>query len=316
MDVVCLGEAIVDIITQKVQDIRLANEYHMADEILIKTGGDAQNNAIDLATIGHHVAYVGRVSRDAGGEMIMKACTEKGVDMSHVIRTDTPQTKMNILLSEHGDRSFLYYPGVSEEFTAADFDRSLLEQTRILQFSSTFHMTAFDGELGALELMKEAKGKGVITAMDITSDFSGRWNRILAPCYPWLDYFLPSEEQAALLAGTEDPEEMARFFLSQGVGHVVIKLGARGCYCADRGTAFYCGCHDVPAKDATGAGDAFVAGFLSGVLRDAPIKKCVEIATTASAFVIQKVGANTGIRSFEELNDYLERHPLKITEKI
>lgn len=315
MDVVCLGEAIVDIITQKVQDIRLVNEFHMADEILIKTGGDAQNNAIDLATIGHHVAYVGRVSRDAGGEMIMKACISRGVDMSHVIRTDTPQTKMNILLSEHSNRSFLYYPGVSAEFTVADFNMSLLDQTRILQFSSTFHMTAFDGELGALKLMKEAKKKGVTTAMDVTSDFSGRWNSVLAPCYPWLDYFMPSEEQAALIAGTEDPEEMAQFFLSQGVGHVVIKLGGRGSYCADRGTAFYCGCHSVPVKDTTGAGDAFVAGFLSGVLRNAPISRCVQLGTTASAFVIQEVGANTGIRSFEELNDYLERYPLEIMEK-
>lgn len=312
MDVICLGEAITDIITQGVHDIRMENEYHLSREILIKTGGDALNNAIDLATMGHQVAYVGRVSRDLCGEMIMKTCIDKGVDMSHVIRTDTPQTKMNILLSDNGERSFLYSSGVSAEFTADDFDVALLCHTKIIQFSSTFHMTAFDGERGALSLMKKAKEKNVITAMDVTTDFSRRWNSILSPCYPLLDYFMPSEEQAALISGTDDPEEMARFFLERGVGRVVIKLGARGSYYADREEAFYCGCHKITVKDTTGAGDAFVAGFLSGVLQGLSAKSCVQLATTASAFVVQEVGANAGIRSAGELKDFLKSNPLDI----
>ena len=143
-----------------------------------------------------------------------------------------------------------------------------MRQCKILQLSSTFHLPNFDGANGAASLLKMAQEIGVITSMDVTKDPTGRWNEILSPCYPYLDYFLPSEEQAMLLAGTEDVEAMADFFLKGGVKCVVIKLGSRGCFCKTAQLSFYCGCYDVPVVETTGAGDAFVAGFLSGVLRN------------------------------------------------
>lgn len=57
---------------------------------------------------------------------------------------------------------------------------------------------------GSAQLLKAAKERGVITSMDVTSDRSGRWKGILDPCWPYLDYFLPSIEQASQIAGTED----------------------------------------------------------------------------------------------------------------
>ena len=161
-------------------------------------------------------------------------------------------------------------------------------------------------------LLKMAQEIGVITSMDVTKDPTGRWNEILSPCYPYLDYFLPSEEQAMLLAGTEDVEAMADFFLEGGVKCVVIKLGSRGCFCKTAQLSFYCGCYDVPVVETTGAGDAFVAGFLSGVLRNGSMEDCVRLGTAASAHVIQCVGANTGIRDLKTLLAFIGTHPLEI----
>lgn len=232
--------------------------------------------------------------------------------MSHTIRSETPHGKMNILIDEEGNRAFYYFPGVSREFTSADVDLSLLRQCKILQLSSTFHLPNFDGANGAASLLKMAQEIGVITSMDVTKDPTGRWNEILSPCYPYLDYFLPSEEQAMLLAGTEDVEAMADFFLKGGVKCVVIKLGSRGCFCKTAQLSFYCGCYDVPVVETTGAGDAFVAGFLSGVLRNGSMEDCVRLGTAASAHVIQCVGANTGIRDLKTLLAFIGTHPLEI----
>lgn len=68
----------------------------------------------------------------------------------------------------------------------------------------------------------------MITSMDVTSDRSGRWTGILDPCYAYLDYFLPSIEQAAPISGRQEPRDIADFFLKQGVKNVAIKLGSRG----------------------------------------------------------------------------------------
>ena len=310
MDVLCIGETLTDIITHPVSGVKLNNDASTVEEIVFKTGGDALNNSIDLAKIGNSVAYVGRIGSDFSGDFIIESCRSAGVDMSHVVRSPSPHTKMNILVDANGDRAFFYYPGASAEFSLEDVDLSLLEQCRILQLGSTFHLPRFDGALGAVKLLQLAQEAGVITSMDVTKDPTGRWNDILEPCYPYLDYFLPSEDQAALLAGTQDVESMAEFFLSRGVKNLVIKLGDRGCFCRTAKTAFYCGCYQVPVAEPTGAGDAFVAGFLSGVLREMSIEDCVRLGTAASAHVIQHVGANTGICDLETLQKFISKHSL------
>ena len=312
MDVLCVGETLTDIITYPVSEVELNNGTSTVKEILIKAGGDALNNSVDLVKIGNSAAYIGRVGSDFGGDFIMEFCRRSGVDVSHVVRSPSPHTKMNILVDAEGNRSFFYYPGASAEFCLEDLDLSLLEQCRILQLSSTFHLPCFDGASGAQRLLRIAREHGVITSMDVTNDPTGRWNEILSPCYPYLDYFLPSEEQAALLAGTRDVESMAEFFISRGVKNLVIKLGDRGCFCRTGNAAFYCGRYRVPVVEPTGAGDAFVAGFLSGVLRDLPVKTCVQLGTAAAAQVIQHVGANTGICSFEVLQRFISEHSLEI----
>lgn len=311
MDVLCLGETLTDIITRPVRQVSLDNDCTNVEQILFKTGGDALNNSIDLAVIGNSVAYVGRIGSDFSGDFIIDSCRQAGVNMDYVVRSASPHTKMNILINANGDRAFFYYPGASAEFSLEDVDLSLLKQCRILQLGSTFHLPRFDGALGALSLLKEAQQAGVLTSMDVTKDPTGRWNEILEPCYPYLDYFLPSVEQAELLAGTSDVEAMADFFLAHGVKNLVIKLGSKGCFCRTAETAFYCGCYHVPVVETTGAGDAFVAGFLSGVLRQMSIEDCVRLGTAASAHVIQCVGANTGIRDLATLQAFVAANPLE-----
>ncbi len=312
MDVLCVGETVVDILSRQVSNIAMRGDYHFVEEIVLKTGGDALNNAIDLSIIGNRVAYSGRVSNDMCGEFIMKTCTDAGVDMSYAVRTDTPQSLTIILIDEKKNRSIILYNGSSKEYSVVDFPFDLLQKTKILQLSSTFHMLGFDGELGAVEVLKQAKQNGVITSMDTTHDHSNQWDKVIHPCYPYLDYFLPSEEQSALITGTDDIEEMARFYMDNGVKNVVIKLGSRGCYFRNKRESFYAGCHTVDVVDATGAGDAFVAGFLSGVVRNLSMEECVRIATASSAHVIQCIGANEGIKSFEELKRFSIEHPITI----
>lgn len=95
----------------------------------------------------------------------------------------------------------MQYPGTSAEFSLDDVDLSLLDHVDLLQIGGTFHLPRFDGD-GAAELLRTAREKGVITCMDVTKDRTGRWDQIIHPCYRYLDYFLPSIEQA----GVASPE--------------------------------------------------------------------------------------------------------------
>ena len=307
-DVLCLGETAVDIITRPVTECSFSNKCSPIERISIQSGGDALNNAVDLAKLGNQVCYMGRIGTDVGGEFVLQELKNAGVNVSHVVRSKCPHTKVNVLIKQEGERAFFYYGGTSLEFSASAVDRSLLPLCRILQVGGTFHLPAFDGQ-GAAELFQAAQKAGVVTSMDVTNDFSGRWDAIIRPCYPYLDYFLPSIDQAVLISGLEDPWEIAGFFLDRGVRHVVIKLGAAGSFFRTRDCAFYCGTYDVPVVETTGAGDAYCAGFLTGLIHNCTPEECVITATAASSHVIQAVGANAGMCSYTQLQTFIRENP-------
>lgn len=308
-DILCIGEMLADIIVSGVRQVHFDAFAEMTEGIRIRPGGDAFNNAIDLAKLGNRVCYAGRVSTDVIGEHLLQQGEDAGIDMSHVVRTDTPQAKMTILMTQDDRRAFFYYPGTSRELCAEDIPLPLLDDCRLLQIGSTFHLTGFDGA-GACRILQEAQARGVLTSMDVTSDFSGRWNAVIECCYPYLDYFLPSIEQAALIAGTDDERQIAAFLLKRGVKHVIIKLGKRGSYFRSAEEEFWCGIYPVPVTDSTGAGDAFVSGFLTGILQGESHEACMQLGTACSACVIQSIGANSGILPLKETRAFMQQHPL------
>jgi len=107
---------------------------------------------------------------------------------------------------------------------------------------------------------------------------------------------------------------MADFLLERGVKNVIIKAGSDGAFFKNAQEAFSCGCYKVPVADTTGAGDAFVAGYLAAMQRGFTPQQGLEFATACSAQVIQQVGATSGMKSFEEIMDFIRRSPkLEIT---
>jgi sugar/nucleoside kinase (ribokinase family) len=172
----------------------------------------------------------------------------------------------------------------------------------------TYLLPRFDGE-GAAALFRGARAQGKLTTMDVTWDVEGRWLSTIAPCLPHLSWFLPSTKEAAKITGLERPEEMAAFLRAQGVGGVVIKLGQRGCYVLPQGKpGFFVPAYKVQAVDTTGAGDAFVAGFLAGLLRGWAPERCARLACAAAALNIQKVGATAGMPTLAQVESFLKEH--------
>jgi sugar/nucleoside kinase (ribokinase family) len=311
MKVLCVGEMVVDILVHPVGEVTFANDSSIVDSVTITSGGDAMNNAINLARLGNDVTYAGRVGNDVLALFLVDLAANEGVNMNHVVYSkETPQTKSIILVNKDRDREFFFFPGVSQEFSFSDIDLSLLDDCECVQIGGTYHLPRFDGEETA-KLLHFAHTKGVITSLDICKSFAGTWN-IIDPCFPQLDYFIPSIEQAACIAGTADPRQMARYFLNRGARHVAIKLGEKGCYYRDRKTAFFCTPFAVPVAETTGAGDAFVAGFLTALGKGYDIEYSIFMASAASAFAIQSIGSTTGMKDFETLRRFVEERKEEI----
>lgn len=304
--VLCVGEMMVDLIAYPIDQVLLQCDYHPMDSLLVKTGGDAHNNAVDMARLGNDVTYIGRIGYDMFAANCLEAMRREGVNVDHVIFSKTAeQAKSLILMGEGDQRTFYQNFGTSEEFCFEDINLEVLDRVSMLQIGGTFHMKQFDEE-GAVRLLKLAKSKGIITSLDVTMDRSGRWNSVLEPYYPYLDYFMPSIEQAREIANIENPWDIARFLLDRGVKNVIIKDGKSGSYFCNANSAFSCDSYEIQAVDTTGAGDAFVSGFLTGVGKGFSPEECIVFATACSAHVIQEMGATAGMKDFDTIMRFIK----------
>jgi len=206
-----------------------------------------------------------------------------------------------VCVAKDGERSFLHARGCMANFRASD----VLEHLALINKA---HLFAF-GYLGLLPeterefktLFETVKAK---TAANILLDTAGvprATKAALNKFLPFVDYFVPSLHEAQQMTGRRTPEGIVDFLRSCGAtGLLAVKLGAKGAYVSADGVSRYVRATRVRhVVDATGAGDAFVAGLLAAIIRGYGVLEAVSVANAVAASCVTAVGASTAIRSFE-----------------
>ncbi len=106
--------------------------------------------------------------------------------------------------------------------------------------------------------------------------------------------------EARAISGEDEPADAAAWLRNRGARRVALKLGAEGCYLAEKGLAEHMSAPQVVAVDGTGAGDAFAAGLLYGLLAEWPLARAARLANAAGALATTAVGASEGVGGLEE----------------
>ena len=295
MKILCVGQLVTDIIAAYVDYTHLDKDTRRVDQIVVKNGGDSMNTAINLAKLGCDVNFAGKIGNDSFGSFLRSVFEENNIDIRGLKITDKASTaSVIVLVNEQGQRVFLYCGGANDTFCFNDIDLSLLDDCSHVHVGGTYLLPKFDGD-GCARLFAAARGKGKTTSMDVTWDTTNRWLSVIEPCLPYLDLFMPSEAEARQITDADEPEQMAAFLQERGVKTVVIKLGERGAYIKDGGEGLYQPAYPTNVVDTTGAGDAFVAGFLSQYTKRSPLTECASFAVAVAAHCIREVGATGGV---------------------
>ena len=307
--VACIGSVTTDILLKPVDGMPAPGVLQSVNGMEMHVGGCASNAAIDLAKLGIPSALLCRVGNDIFGDFVKTTCEKAGVDIRGVVSNEASATTTSVVcISSTGERSFLYYPGSAADFTKSDINSAVAESCDIIFVAGAFLNSCFDGTPCA-EFLKDAREKGNFTVMDTAWDFSGRWLPVIAGVLPHLDLFMPSYDEAKMIAGLDEPEEIADFFFDRGVKTVIIKLGKHGaliCENRDKKYAVPSYIIDNPA-DTTGAGDSFCAGFLAGLSMGWNYEKSGKFANAVGAHCVMAVGASTGIKPVEEILAFMEK---------
>ncbi len=299
-----LGILVADVIGRPIDGVPARGALQLVPSISPHIGGCAANSGIGLQTLGIETHVVGAVGEDGFGDFVGQTLESHGVT-AHLTRKAAPTSATMVLVASDGERSFLHCVGANAAFELGDIDLELLDGADLLHIAGHGLMPQFDGAQCA-RLLQIARERGVPTALDTAGAPDDRWRDNLRACLPHLDYFVPSlHEVEGLFPGTTNPEAVATKLLEAGVKVVALKMGERGSFVTDGRESHFVAPFMVDAVDATGAGDAFAAGFLCGVLHGFDLKGCARLGNACGALCVTQVGTVAGYRSLEETLEFI-----------
>jgi len=307
-EVTCLGILVADLVGKPVDKYPDRGKLVLVDQLELHSGGCASSTAVALAKIGISAGVIGKVGCDGLGDFMISVLERNGVDARGVVRDSTVGTSGTmVMVHSDGERSFIHYIGANARLTQDDVNFDLLKDTKVLHVAGSFLMPGLDGEPTA-NVLKKAQERGIITTLDTAWDSKGRWISLLQPCLQYVDYAVPSIEEARMVTGKQDPADVAKILMDHGVKVVALKMGEEGCYIRSADQEIRIPKYNVDAVDALGAGDCFAAGFLTGIVKGWDLEKTGRFANAVGAMCVMALGATTGIRSLEETLEFMETH--------
>lgn len=290
-----IGAAHLDALVEGVDESALHLGSSPAERIRLGFGGDALNEAITLTRLGGTVDLVSKVGNDSAGDMVLEYCRAAGLSTEHIARKENLATSMNIVLIDRaGERRFITDPHSSlRALSLADVLPRLDTLAPVVCFASLFVFPRFD-KAQLAKLFSAIKQRGSLLAADMTRRKNGEKLSELASVWPYLDILFANREEAGLLTETDTVPEMAREIQNAGVGCVVVKTGASGCYVASSAfTGTVSGCVSRAVIDTTGAGDSFAAAFLFAHAAGNTPEHCARFANAVASICVEHLGATT-----------------------
>lgn len=287
--VVVVGDLMTDVIVRPEGPLVRGSDRRAA--IAARPGGSGANQAAWLARFGVPVTFVAKVGREDAAAHAAEL-RRHGVAPVLAIDSEAPSGMLVSIIDPDGERSFLTSRGANDRLDPADLPESLLDGVALLQVSG-YALVGARTRKTVFGFLAGARDRGVAISIDpastafleeIGADRFLAWTGGAALCFP-------NAEEAAALTGTNDPERQ-RQRLSEHYRLTVIKRGTAGAEAFDGAMLVREGLPSrTPAVvDTTGAGDAFLAGFVATWLEGGSTAACLARAVAAGIEAITQIG--------------------------
>ena len=325
-DVLCLGNAIVDVLCRVeddllieknvvkgsmtlIDEVRADDLFRAMPQVTVKSGGAAANTAVGVASFGKRAAFFGKVKADDVGTLFTHDIRSTGVHFPTSAATDGPATARSfILVTPDGQRSMNTFLGACQGLSEADVDAEIVQSAAITYLEGYL----WDPPAAKIAFTKAATiahvagRKVAITLSDSFCVDRYRDEFLHLIRSKTVDIVFANEAELHALYQTPDFAEAANA-LRQECDLSVVTLGAEGCAVLTPE-----GIERVPAfpietlSDTTGAGDLFAAGFLAGLSDGDDHRHAARLGAMAAADIIQQLGA----RSANSLTKLARHHGL------
>ncbi len=307
--VVCAGIVVADVFVPLLPRLPEPGELVATEDFVVETGGCAANAALALARLGVRAAVVAKVGNDVFGDFVQHELSAAGIDVSFIGRSADLGTSKTVIVPVSGeDRRFIHTFGANAALSAADIARAASTAPDVLYVGGYLVLPALRQDALA-EQLRRARRAGARTVFDVVAP-AGRTQSLddVAGVLPEVDYFVPNDDEAGVLTGEADPRRQAERLLELGAGTVIVTMGERGLVAANRDETIELPAPRVDFVEPSGAGDAFAAGLVYGLLQSWSLRRCLEFASVIGASACTKLGCTAGLFTRAEADAHLEAH--------
>lgn len=296
-DVVCFGALNVDKL-YRVNRIAREDEHSFITGFVEAPGGSAANTAVGVARLGLRVGYIGKVADDNEGNFLLNDFKMENVDIKGVAISRTGISGIVYgFIDEEGNRALYVAPGVNDSLAFEEINLDYVCNTKFLHFTSFVGEKPFTAQKKLLNVASNVK-----ISFDPGELYVRKGLAALKLFLVRSSFVSPNENELKLLTG-KDYTDGSKVLLKEGADIVAVKLGKRGCYVTDGKESHLIEPYKVKVVDTTGAGDAFCAGFLYGLIEGKDLYECGRLGNFVASRCITKIGAREGLPKFSELRE-------------
>lgn len=289
------GATNVDLLYQGMERIPDVGEELYCKDFSLQLGGGLPATLINLGRLGIETRIATELGSDIFSNFAKEQFAENSVTPVNLYHGDKIPVNITSAIILPKDRTFFTYGKGSVEP-----DGNALE---------TFYNVAKGAKIcmmqlgGFLPVYKRLKAEGTILVLDTGWDDEMSFEKY-DEYLTLADYYTPNRKEALKITGAEN-EKDAAYALKKYFDKVVVKVDADGCIGIDKDNYFFCpSVKKFKNVDSTGAGDAFLAGFMYGIFYDYPLKDCIEFGNITGGKAVTQVGALSGYVTESELKAF------------
>jgi len=315
-DVLCVGSATLDrflTITQPLSSIK-AGDKILASKCYFHSGGGATNAAAAMSFLGLKVKMLTKVGADHDGDFILKEMQKFGVkNVCHTRSFNTTDSSTIVYSQVDKDRIIFTHKGASQDLSREDYSRFQLRPKWI--YLASLLGTSFDF---SKELAKECKQKKIPLLFNPSLYLASRGRKVLAPILEVTTVLILNKKEAQSLLGTKEKDSFVLTQSLQKLGPklVIITDGKRKLVAIDLHHFYSLMPPNVTVTDTAGAGDAFNAGFLTGMVHKLSFDNCLRLGQVNALSVIQFGGTKNGLLSFTKAKQQMLKYRIKVHIKL
>jgi len=302
------GLTILDVAGRPVESIPQGGGVAFIDEIRMNPAGTASGALLNAAKLGLNCTTSACLGDDEKGDFILNSYKKLNIDCSLIQKTKLAITSATILpIRPNGERPALHCRGAADLWYVEESDFDTVCDAKYLHHGGTGLLNAMDSGQST-KLLRHAKAKNVTTTFDLIAPNENTL-ALLDNLLPYIDFFMPSLEEAQFLSGVTEPPRIAQFFKDKGAQNCIFKCGANGSFISTAERDFSLPAYQIEVSDTTGCGDSYCGGFIAGMQIGLSLEDACRLGTATSALVASGLGSDAGVIDLTHTLDFMRSTP-------